>query len=156
MTDNKDTILTASEMNEEQFRKVKSGFIRGALLRDLTITIISILIVLAMCFIPLDLSAIVMTLISIPAGVIAIFGFTGLITELCVLGLINKGDFTWTTGEISRYTIYSVNRLTYIYAVIDNCFCNIWANPIYSKGTEVYLLETGSGLLRQKVMVRVD
>ena len=149
-------ILNASEMTEDQFRKVKSGFIRGALLRDLIITVVSIVIVLVMCFIPHELSAMVMTLTLVPAGVIAIFGFAGLITELCVLGLINKGNFTWTTGEISRYTVYSVNRLTYIYAVVDDCFCNIWANPLYSKGTEVYLLEMESGFFTQKVMVRAD
>ena len=81
------------------------------------------------------------------------FGMTGLITELVTLGRIGKGDFTWTTGEVKGYQVYTVRRVTYLYAVVDNNFCNIWANPIYSKGTEVYLLETGSGMMEQKVMV---
>ena len=61
----------------------------------------------------------------------------------------------YVRGAIVRELIITVTvrRITYLYAVVDNNFCNIWANPLYGKGTEVYLLEVGSGMTEQKVMV---
>ena len=78
---------------------------------------------------------------------------SGFITELVILGLISRRDFTWINGEVEYYTLHTVRRTTYLYAVVDNNYCNVWANPFYGKGTEVWLLEVGSGMAKQKVMV---
>ena len=142
-----------SELNSEEIESIKCGYFRGAILRDLIITVVSLALVGVMCFFLNSISTEIAVIILIVAGVTGLFGLTGFVTELVTFGLIGKSDFTWTKGEVKRYTMYTVRRITYLYAVVDDNFCNIWANPIYSKGTEVYLLDVGSGMLKQKVMV---
>lgn len=143
----------ASELTGEDISRIKSGYVRGAIVRELIITVVTSSLLGVMCaffnYIPTVVSVIIMGV----AGVAGLFSLVSLITELVTLGRIGKGDFTWTTGEVRGYQTYTVRRITYLYAVVDNNFCNIWANPLYGKGTEVYLLEVGSGMTEQKVMV---
>jgi len=143
----------ASELNGEDIAAIRNGYARGALLRDLLITVISLALVGVTCFffniVPVKISVIVLCIF----GVIGLFSLAGFITELVILGLIGRRDFTWITGEVKYYTLHTIRRTTYFYAVVDNNYCNTWANPLYSKGTEVYLLEVGSGLAKQMVMV---
>ena len=143
----------ASELKSEEIERIKSGYVRGALMRDLTVTVISFVLVGVICFFFNSISTKTAVIVLAVSGVAGLFGFVGFITELMLLGHIGKGDFTWTSGEVERYTTYTVRRITYLYAVVGNNFCNIWGNPVYSKGTEVYLLEVGSGMMKQKVMV---
>ena len=143
----------ASELKNDEIKRIKSGYIRGALLRDLIISVISLALVGVTCFFFNSISTKTATVILIISGVVGLFSLAGFITELVTLGLISKRDFTWINGEVEYYTLHTVRRTTYLYAVVDDNFCNTWANPFYSKGTEVYLLEVGSGLLKQKVMV---
>jgi len=151
--ENADTLFQpASELNSEDIDRIKSGYVRGALLRDVILTVISFALVGVICFfiniIPTKISVIILSIF----GVIGLFSFAGFITELVILGLIGKRDFTWTNGEVEYYTLHTVRRTTYLYAVVGNNYCNTWANPLYSKGTEVYLLEIGTGLVKQTVM----
>lgn len=143
----------ASELKSEEIKGIKSGYVRGALLRDLIITVVSSALVGATCFFINSISTKIAVIILIISGVIGLFSLAGFITELVTLGLISKRDFTWKTGEVEYYTLHTVRRTTYLYAVVENEYCNVWANPFCSKGTEVWLLEAGSGLVKQKVMV---
>ena len=142
----------ASELNSEDIERIKSGYVRGALLRDLIITVITFALVGVTCFFINSIPTKISVIILIISGVSGLFSFAGFITELVILGMIGKRDFTWTNGEVEYYTLHTVRRTTYLYAVVGNNYCNTWANPLYSKGTEVYLLEIGTGLVKQTVM----
>ena len=143
----------ASELKNDEIQRIKSGYVRGALLRDLIITVVSLALVGVTCFFFNSISTKLATVILIISGVIGLFSLAGFITELVILGLISRRDFTWINGEVEYYTLHTVRRTTYLYAVVDNNYCNVWANPFYGKGTEVRLLEVGSGMAKQKVMV---
>ena len=151
MTD--DLFRPAADLNSEDIKSIKNGYVRGALLRDLIITIASYAAVGVTCFFFNGITTVVAVIVLGVCGVAGLFSFVSFITELVTLSRIGKGDFTWTTGEVLGYKFYTVRRITYLYAMVDNNFCNIWANPISGKGTEVYLLEVGSGMTAQKVMV---
>lgn len=153
MENNEILFQSASELKSEDLERIKSGYVRGALLRDLMITVISLALVGATCFFFNGISTKIATIVLIISGVIGLFSLAGFITELVILGLISKRDFTWINGEVEYYTLHTVRRTTYLYAVIENNYCNVWANPFYSKGTEVWLLEVGSGMAKQKVMI---
>lgn len=143
----------ASDLRSEEIESIKSGYIRGAIIRDLIITVVSFALVGVFCFFLNSISLMIAVIVLCISGVIGLFSFVGLITELVLLGRIAKRDFTWITGEVERYQVHTVRRITYVYAVIENNYCNIWGNPLYGKGTEVYLLDIGSGLMKQKVMI---
>ena len=143
----------ASELKNEEIKRIKNGYAQGALLRDLIITIISLALVGIMCFFLNRVSIKIAVIILIVFGVAGLFSLAGFITELVILGLISKRDFTWQNGEVGYYTLHTVRRTTYLYAVVENNYCNTWANPFYSKGTEVWLLEVGSGPVKQIIMV---
>lgn len=143
----------ASELNGEDLQSIKSGYVRGAIVRDLIITVVTSALVGVICFFINVVPTLIAVIVLCVSGVAGLFSFVSFITELVTLGRIGKGDFVWTSGEVKGYQFYTVRRITYLYAVVDNNFCNIWANPIYGKGTEVYLLEVGSGMTAQKVMV---
>ena len=143
---------SASELKSEDIERIKSGYVRGALLRDLIITIISCAVVGIACFFINSIPTKISLIILIISSVAGLFSLAGFITELVILGLISKRDFTWINGEVEYYTLHTVRRTTYLYAVVENNYCNTWANPLYSKGTEVYLLEIGNGLVKQTVM----
>ena len=152
--ENNDTLFQpASELKNEEIELIKSGYVRGALLRDLIISVVSCVLVGIVCFffnlVPTKIAVIVLII----SGVIGLFSLAGFITELVILGLISKRDFTWKTGEVEYYTLHTIRRTTYLYAVVDNEYCNTWANPFYGKDTEVYLLDVGSGMAKQKIMV---
>lgn len=153
MENNGINFQSASELKSEDIKMIKSGYVRGALLRDLIITVISLALVGVICFFFNSISTRTAIIILIVSGVTGLFSLAAFITELVTLGLISKRDFTWIIGEVKYYTLHTVRRTTYLYAVVDDNFCNTWANPFYSKGTEVYLLEVGSGLMKQTVMV---
>ena len=153
MENNDINFQSASELKSEDIKMIKSGYVRGALLRDLIVTVISLALVGIICFFLNSISTRTAIIILIISGVTGLFSLAAFITELVTLGLISKRDFTWISGEVKYYTLHTVRRTTYLYAVVDDNFCNTWANPFYSKGTEVYLLEVGSGLMKQMVMV---
>ena len=153
MENNEILFQSASELKSEDLERIKSGYVRGALLRDLIITVISFALVGITCFFFNNISTKISTIVLIISGVTGLFSLAGFITELVIVGLISKRDFTWINGEVEYYTLHTVRRTTYLYAVIENNYCNVWANPFYSKGTEVWLLEVGSGMAKQKVMV---
>lgn len=153
MENNEILFQSASELKSEDLERIKSGYVRGALLRDLMISVVSLALVGATCFFFNGISTKIATIVLIISGVIGLFSLAGFITELVILGLISKRDFTWINGEVEYYTLHTVRRTTYLYAVIENNYCNVWANPFYSKGTEVWLLEVGSGMAKQKVMI---
>lgn len=144
---------SSNELRSEEISRIKSGYVRGALVRDLIISVIAFALVGAGCFFLLNVSTMIAIVILCISSVIGLFCLVGVITELVILGYIGRGDFTWTSGEVERYTVHTVNRTTYLYAVVADNFCNTWANPFYGKGTEVYLLNIDSGLIKQKVMV---
>ena len=146
----------ASELKNDEIQRIKSGYVRGALLRDLIITVATSALVVATCFFFNGISRKTALIILIITGVTCLFSLAGFITELVTLGLISRRDFTWKTGEVEYYTLHTERRTTYLYAVVENSYCNTWANPFYSKGTEVYLLEVGTGPVKQTVMVSKD
>lgn len=153
MENNGDLFLPSSELKREDIQDIKSRYIRGALLRDLVITVIMFALVTVSCFFINGLFPRLAMVILIISGALGIFSLAGFITELVVIGLISRGEFTWTTGEVEYYTLHTVRRTTYLYAVVANNYCNTWANPFYSKGTEVYLLKAGSSLISQNIIV---
>ena len=143
----------ANKLRNEEISRIKSGYVSGALVRDLIISVIAFALTGIACFFLLSTSTMITVIIAGISAVIGLFSFVGVITELVILGYIGRGDFTWTSGEVERYTLHTVNRTTYLYAIVENNYCNTWANPFYSKGTDVYLLNIDSGLIKQKVMI---
>lgn len=153
MENNVNLFQPASELRSEEIENIKSGYVRGAILRDLIITVVSFVLVGIVCSYINTITTPISVIVLCISGVAGLFCFVAVITEFVLLGRIGKRDFTWITGEVERYQVHTVHRTTYVYAVIANNYCNIWGNPVYGKGTEVYLLEVGSGLMKQKVMI---
>ena len=120
-----DQFLGSEEMTPDELKTVKNGYLRGAFLRDLLITLPALAIVTVLCL-KGNLSSPVVAAALIVLSVIALFAVCGVISELVIFGIISKGDFTWRKGTVSRYSVEWYGRTAYIYAEVDNDFCNIF------------------------------
>ena len=89
---------SSNELRSEEISRIKSGYVRGALVRDLIISVIAFALVGAGCFFLLNVSTMIAIVILCISSVIGLFCLVGVITELVILGYIGRGDFTWTSG----------------------------------------------------------
>ncbi len=138
--------------------ELSSKYVKDALPVPLVVSIVSAVAVVLLCATPLyrTLPLTATVVIGMCGGVAFLFAICKVITVLALAGSIKKGNCTVDTATVTGYQFYTVRRLTYLYAVLDNNeFCNVWSSAFYKKGTEVYYVTVDSFLMKNEVMVKI-
>lgn len=145
-------------MTDISHEEISSKYVKDALPVSLVVSIVSAVAVVLLCATPLDriLPLTATVVIGMCGGVAFLFAICKVITVLALAGSIKKGNCTVDTATVTGYQFYTVRRLTYLYAVLDNNeFCNVWSSAFYKKGTEVYYVTVEVSLMKNEVMVRI-